>query len=62
MDKITQALKVVGFTIFQVVKLIWSLPQLIAASLRARRKQDDLDSAEAERLDRLRNPSDYIGR
>lgn len=62
MDKITQALKAAGFAIVQILRLIWTLPQLIALNLRARREQDDVDSAEAERLDRLRNPSNYIGK
>lgn len=62
MNKITQALKAVVFAILRILRLILTLPKLIALSLRARREQDGLDSAEAERLDRLRNPSNYIGK
>jgi hypothetical protein len=35
---------------------------IAAATLRPTRRQAALDTAEAERIDRTRNPSDYIGK
>jgi hypothetical protein len=40
----------------------WVLPSILAAALRQRRRQAALDAAEAERLDRIRNPLDYLGK
>ena len=55
-------LKFIGLTLFQLVKQVVLLPQNIAAALRQRRRQSERDEFEAERLDRLRNPSKYQGR
>jgi hypothetical protein len=44
------------------IKQIWLLPNTIAAALRQRRRHAALAAAEAERLDRIRNPSDYLGK
>jgi len=44
------------------LKLIWSLPQLLAEAFQRRRRQRVLGMMEAERLDRIRNPSKYRGK
>ena len=62
MEKLTQALKSAGLAIFQIVKAIVTFPQNLAKASRLRREQDAVDHLEEERLDRLRNPSNYIGR
>lgn len=62
MEKITQALKSAGLAIVQFIIWICTLPLRIASASRVRREQDEVDHAEAERLDRLRNPSNYIGK
>ena len=40
----------------------WSLPQAIADALKRREQRTILDGLEAERLDRIRNPSKYRGK
>jgi len=42
----------------------WALvfPRFVAIGLRQRRRQFALNALEAERLDRIRNPSKYLGR
>ena len=37
-------------------------PHFVAAALKQRRRQFSLDVLEAERLDRIRNPSKYLGK
>jgi hypothetical protein len=41
---------------------LWAIPRLIAGSGRERQRQKLLAELEAERLDRIRNPSKYLGR
>ncbi len=55
-------LKIIGLTILQLVKQAWLLPQSAGMALRQRRRQTVLDGLEAERLDRIRNPSKYLGK
>ena len=55
-------LKLIGLTIVQLVKQIILLPQTIAGALRQRKRQLVLNEHEAERLDRIRNPSKYLGK
>jgi hypothetical protein len=38
------------------------LPQAVAKSVAARQRQTVLAANEAERLDRIRNPSKYVGK
>ena len=56
------ALKNISLIIMQRVKQIRSLPQTIAKIVEQRRLQIVLDAREAERLDRIRNPSKYRGK
>ncbi len=37
-------------------------PHFVAAALKQRRRQFGLNALEAERLDRIRNPSKYLGK
>ena len=55
-------LKLIGLTIVNLLKQVWLLPQTIALALQQRRRQLTLQQSEAERLDRIRNPSRYAGR
>jgi hypothetical protein len=55
-------LKLICLTIIQMLKQVWSLPQTIANAVKQRRRQIVLDEHEVERLDRIRNPSKYLGK
>jgi hypothetical protein len=43
-------------------KQAWGFPHYVAVSLKQRRRQFALDILEVERLDRIRNPSKYLGK
>ena len=55
-------LKIICFTIGELAKQVWALPATVAASFRKRRRLAEVNEVEAERLDRLRNPSKYVGK
>jgi hypothetical protein len=55
-------LKFICLTLLQLVKQAWLLPQTVATAVKQRRRQSVLNELEAERLDRIRNPSKYRGR
>jgi hypothetical protein len=55
-------LKLICRTILHLVKQAWRLPQAAGSAVEQRRRQTVLRELEAERLDRLRNPSKYQGR
>jgi len=55
-------LKLICLTIIQLVKQAWLLPQSIANAVHQRRRQAARDELEAERLDRIRHPSKYLGK
>ena len=55
-------LKLICMTIIQLVKQAWLLPQSIANAVKQRRRQGVRNELEAERLDRIRNPSKYLGK
>jgi hypothetical protein len=55
-------LKLICLTILQLVKQVWFLPQSVANAVNQRRRQVVLNEHEAERLDRIRNPSKYLGK
>jgi hypothetical protein len=55
-------LKLICLTIVQFLKQAWSFPHYIAAALQQRRDQIVRNEMEAERLDRIRNPSKYLGK
>jgi hypothetical protein len=43
-------------------KQAWLFPHFVASALKQRRRQFALNLLEAERLDRIRNPSKYLGK
>jgi hypothetical protein len=49
-------------TLTQLLQQIRSLPQIIANAAKERQRQTVLNDLEAERLDRIRNPSKYRGK
>ncbi len=49
-------------TIIQLIKQVWLFPQTIANAVQRRRQQMVRNELEAERLDRIRNPSKYLGK
>src|ERR1700694_314558 len=55
-------LKLICRTIIRLVKQAWILPQTVALAVRQRRQQVVLNELEAERLDRICNPSKYLGK
>ena len=55
-------LKLICLTIIQLVKQAWLLPQSIANAVKQKRRQVVRNELEAERLDRIRNPSKYLGK
>ena len=55
-------LKLVCLTLVGLVKQAWLLPQTVTLALQQRRRQLTRHQFEAERLDRIRNPSKYVGR
>jgi hypothetical protein len=55
-------LKFICLTTVGLFKQAWLLPYSVAVALKRRRRQFALNVLEAERLDRLRNPSKYLGR
>jgi hypothetical protein len=55
-------LKVICLTVIELVKQVWKLPATVAANFRKSRHVAVVNEVEAERLDRLRNPSKYLGK
>jgi hypothetical protein len=55
-------LKLICLNFLQLVKQVWLLPQSVANAVKQRRRQIVLNELEAERLDRIRNPSKYLGK
>ena len=43
-------------------KQVWLFPHFLALASKQRRRQFALNELEAERLDRIRNPSKYLGK
>jgi hypothetical protein len=56
------ALKYIYLSIIQLVKQICALPQTMENASKQRQRQAILNEREAERLDRICNPSKYRGR
>ena len=55
-------LKFIRLAIIQLAKQVWLLPRAIAMAVPQLRRQTVLEALEAERLDRIRNPSKYLGK
>ena len=56
------SLKLICLTLIQLLKQACALPQTVAQAVRERRQQAAQNEREAERLDRIRNPSKYLGK
>ena len=57
-----KTLKLICLALVQRVKQIWLLPQSVTNAVKHRRQQAAWNEQEAERLDRIRNPSKYLGK
>jgi hypothetical protein len=57
-----QRLKHLGQAIINLIKQAWLLPRSVKSVVKRRRLQTVLDEREVERLDRIRNPSKYLGK
>ena len=55
-------LKLIWLTSIQLIKQTCLIPRSIAEALEQRRQQAVSNELEAERLDRIRNPSKYRGK
>ncbi len=55
-------LKLICLTLVELVKQAWLLPQTVTIALQQRRRKLTRHQFETERLDRIRNPSKYVGR
>jgi HD-like signal output (HDOD) protein len=55
-------LKHIYLTFLQMLKQVWSLPHTIADAAQQRRQRVARNELEVERLDRIRNPSKYLGK
>ena len=53
-------LKLICLVIGQLVKQVWLLPESIVNAVREGRQRAARNRLEAERLDRIRNPSKYL--
>ena len=54
--------ELIGLTILNLVKQALALPETLMITLQQRREQALRDHDDTERLDRIRNPSKYLGR
>jgi len=57
-----KTLKLICQTIGQLAKRAWLLPQSVVNAVKQRQRQTILNEFEVERLDRIRNPSKYLGK
>jgi hypothetical protein len=57
-----QRLKHLGHAIINLIKQAWLLPRCVEGAVKRRRLQTVLNEREIERLDRIRNPSKYLGK
>jgi hypothetical protein len=55
-------LKLLRRALIHMIKQAWSLPQSVSMAVKQRRRRSFLVELEAERLDRIRNPSKYLGK
>ena len=55
-------LKLICLTIIQLIRQVWLLPLTVTNAVKQRRQQVVRNELEAERLDRIRNPSKYLGK
>jgi hypothetical protein len=54
--------KLIGLIFVRPVEMACSLPKVIARGMAGRKRRIALNELEAERLDRIRHPSKYVGK
>jgi hypothetical protein len=59
---ILQIPELICLTLIQLAKQAWSMPRALAIASEQRRRLIIRNEREAERLDRIRNPSKYLGK
>lgn len=59
---VVNTLKQIYLALVQLAKQVWSFPQAITNANQRRKLQIVRNEREAERLDRIRNPSKYLGK
>ena len=57
-----RTLKLMRQAIIHLLRQAWLLFQSVTIAVKQRRRQIVLNEHEAERLDRIRNPSKYLGK
>jgi hypothetical protein len=62
MTPLKQLVKALAWATDVVIELVWALIRLPARAFGRSRRQTVQDELEAERLDRIRNPSKYLGK
>lgn len=55
-------LKLIGQTFIQLAKAAWSLPKTISNAVEQRKQRTIMNQLNVERLDRIRNPTKYLGK
>jgi hypothetical protein len=55
-------LKIICLTVLELAKQVCGFPATVAASFRKRNRLAEVNEVEAERLDRIRHPSKYLGK
>jgi hypothetical protein len=55
-------LKLICLTLGSLAKQAWQFPQSVALAHKKKSQRIALDEFESDRLDRLRNPSKYLGK
>ena len=55
-------IKRIGLTVFGLLKQLWLIPQSVTSVIEQRRRRIARNELEIERLDRIRNPSKYVGK
>jgi hypothetical protein len=55
-------LKLISLIVVQPARQAWFLPQSVANAVEQRRRLAVRNEIEAERLDRIRNPSNHLGK
>jgi len=57
--QLMQKLKLILQAIVNRGRRLWLFPKFVLITIQQRRRRTNVDAAEAERLDRIRNPSNY---
>lgn len=55
-------LKLICMTIAQLARQVWVFPQTVVDAVKKKRQRTVVNEDADERLDRLRNPSKYVGK